>query len=95
MICGIISVEVRVIINIININKHGNEIFDVLPRKTFLKLEKFRLSPLVLRSPFSANIHETLIERLCMFFLCFWSLFPQAIYEFRLWKSFKKRDAIT
>ena len=46
-------------------NKHGNETFDVLPGKTFLKLEQFRFSPLVLQSPFSTNIHETLVERLC------------------------------
>ena len=37
--------------------------------KTFLKLEQFRFSLLVLQSPFSTNIHETLVERLCMFFL--------------------------
>ena len=68
--------------------------FDVLRRKTFLKLEQFRFSPLVLQSLFSTNTHETLAEQLCTFFLCFWSLFPQAIDELRLRKSFKKRDAI-
>ena len=30
----------------------------LLPSKTFLKLEQFRFSPLVLQSPFSTNIHE-------------------------------------
>ena len=37
--------------------------------KTFLKLEQFRFSLLVLQSPFPTNAHETLVERLCMFFL--------------------------
>ena len=38
--------------------------------KTFLKLEQFRFSLLqVLQSPFPTNIHETLVERLCVLFL--------------------------
>ena len=50
--------------------------------KNFLESEQFRLFRLALQSPFPTIIPETLAERLCMLFLCFWSLSPQAIDEF-------------
>ena len=74
-------------------NKHGNERIDFSFQNLFKTraISLFSSNFAVLQSPFPTNIHETLVERLYIFFcMCFWSLFPQAIDEFRL-----RRDATT